>query len=199
MAWTEYNRIAYVAFHYNLREGRLFADKNLREAIELCVDKEETVAAATGGTGAPIYSPITPSMWAYEPNLGPPARDVNAAQELIEEAGWTMGDDGIYRKGDERLATIVHVRDDQRQWIRFIELLAVQVADCGIEITPEPIPRDDWAVALDWPLMVAGVDEQWDATLGGWVNTPDPDFSGIFHSSTITTPDQPFRPQLHGV
>jgi len=198
VAWTEYNRNAYVALHYNLREGRLFADKNLREAVELCVDKEETVAAATGGTGAPIYSPITPSMWAYEPSLGPPPRDVNGAQQLIEEAGWTMGDDGIYHKGDERLATIVHVRDDQQQWIRFIELLAVQVADCGIEITPEPVPLDDWAVALDWPLMVAGVDEPWDATLGGWVNTPDPDFSGIFHSSSITTSTNPSGPNYMG-
>ena len=73
VAWTEYNRNAYVAFHYNLREGSLFADKNLREAVELCMDKEETVAAATGGTGAPIYSPISPSMWAYEPTWAAPA------------------------------------------------------------------------------------------------------------------------------
>ena len=103
-----------------------------------------------------------------------------------------MGDDGIYHKGDERLATIVHVRDDQRQWIRFIELLAVQVADCGIEITPGAGPTGQIGRALDWPLKVAGVDERWDATLGGWINAPDPDFSGIFHSSSITTPTNPF-------
>ena len=192
VAWAEYNRTAYVAFHYNLREGRLFADPNLREAIELCVDKEETVAAATGGTGAAIYSPITPTMWAYEPNLQVPERDVAAARQRIEESGWTMGDDGVYRKGEQRLATVVHTRDDQPQWIRFVELLAVQVADCGIEITTELVPRGDWAVALDWPLMVAGADEQWDAIMGGWILGPDPDLSGIFHSRQITTEDNPF-------
>lgn len=191
VAWANYNRDAYVAFHYNLREGRLFADPNLREAIELCVDKEETVAAATGGTGAPIYSPITPAMWAYEPNLERPERDVNAARARIEDSGWAMGDDGIYHKREQRLATVVHVRDDQQQWIRFVELLAVQVADCGIEITPQLVPLDDFFVALDWPLMVRGVDQQWDAVLSGWINTPDPDFSGIFHSRAITTPSKP--------
>jgi ABC-type transport system substrate-binding protein len=191
VAWVEYLRLGYTGLHYNLREGRLFADQNLREAIELCVDKEETVAAATGGTGAPIYSPISPSMWAYEPNLEVPERDVAAARERIEESGWTMGDDGIYHKGEQRLATVLHVRDDQQQWIRFVELLAVQVADCGIEITPQQVPFDDFIVALDWPLEVAGVDEQWDAVLAGWITSPDPDFSGIFHSREITTPSKP--------
>ncbi len=134
---VEYNRLGYIGLHYNLREGRLFADRNLREAIELCVDKGETVAAATGGTGAPIYSPIVPSMWAYQPDLDKPERDVEAARELIEEAGWVMGDDGIYHKEERRLATTLHVRDDQQQWVRFAELLAVQVEDCGIEIVPQ--------------------------------------------------------------
>ena len=191
VTWAQYNRDAYVAFHYNLREGRLFADPNLREALELCVDKEETVAAATGGTGAPIYSPITPAMWAYEPNLERPERDIDAARERIEDSGWTMGDDGTYRKGEQRLATVLHVRDDEQQWIRFVELLAVQVADCGIEITPQPVPLDDFFVALDWPLMVRGVDQQWDAVLAAWITSPDPDFSAIFHSRSITTPSSP--------
>lgn len=191
VASVEYHRLGYVALHYNLREGRLFADGNLREAVELCVDKEETVAAATGGTGAPIYSPITPTMWAYQSDLERPERDVAAARERIEESGWTMGDDGIYQKGGQRLATISHVRDDQQQWIRFLELLAVQVADCGVEITPQQVPRDDYAVALDWPLQVAGVDHQWDALMSGWITTADPDFALIFHSRNITTPSNP--------
>ena len=144
VALAEYPRLGYVALMYNLREGRLLADANLREAVELCVDKEETVAAATGGTGAPIYSPITPTMWAYQSDLERPERDVAAARERIEESGWTMGDDGIYQKDGRRLATVTHVRDDQQQWIRFLELVAVQVADCGIEVTPQQVPREDY-------------------------------------------------------
>ena len=188
---AEYHRLAYVGLFYNLREGRLFADRNLREAIELCVDKDETVAAATGGTGAPIYSAVVPAMWAYNVDLERPQRDVEAATDRIEESGWTMGDDGVYHMGDQRLATVLYVRDNQPQWVRFAELLAVQVADCGIEITPQPVPFDDWAAALEWPLTIPGADQPWDATLAGWVLTADPDPIEVFHSGAITTPSNP--------
>ena len=89
-----------------------------------------------------------------------------------------MGDDGIYHKGEQRLATIVPVRDDQPQWIRFVQLLAVQVADCGIEIIPRAdVPRDDWAVALDWPLKVPPAPTNRGMRFSaGWTSTPDPDF-----------------------
>ena len=189
--WAEYTRLAYTGLHYNLRDGRLFADENLREAIELCIDKDETVAAATGGTGVSIYSSLSPGIWAYEPDLPRPVRDTARAMELIEESGWTKGDDGVYRQGDRRLETILHVRDDQPQFIRFVELLAIQVADCGIDLTPVPVPIDHITVALDWPLTVPGSDEQWDVLLTGWLTTPDPDFVEIFHSRAITTEENP--------
>ena len=50
--WVEYARFGFYALHYNLREGRLFEDPNLREAMELCIDKDETVAAATRRPGS---------------------------------------------------------------------------------------------------------------------------------------------------
>ncbi len=191
LAWAEYNRLSFTALHYNLREGRLFADRNLREAVELCIDKDQTVAAATGGEGVSIYSPIVPSMWAFEPDLPKPTRDTGKGRELIEASGWTLGDDGIYRKGNKRLTTMVPVNEGRPQQVRFLELLAFQVADCGIEIVPQPLPRDDFFGALNWPLRSPGEDQPWDAVFSGWLTTTDPDFYAIFHSSVIATPDNP--------
>jgi peptide/nickel transport system substrate-binding protein len=159
--------------------------------MELCIDKEETVAAATGGQGAPIYSPISPSVWTYEPGLRAPVRDPDAARQLIEESGWTAGDDGIYRRGDERLATAVPVRDNP-QWIRFVELLAVQVRDCGIELTLQPMDFPDLVATVEWPLIAPGADEQWDALFSAWITTPDPDATDLFHSRAVVTASNPF-------
>ena len=191
LAWAEYNLLSYTALHYNLREGRLFEDRNLREAMELCMDKDETVAAATGGEGVSIYSPIIPSMWAFEPDLPRPTRDTDRGRELIEASGWTLGDDGIYRKGNQRLTTMVPVNEGRPQQVRFLELLAFQVADCGIEIMPQPMPFDDFFAALDWPLVPPGADQPWDAVFSAWLTSSDPDFYPIFHSSVIATPDNP--------
>jgi len=191
VAWVEYNALGFFGLHYNLREGRLFADPNLRAAVERCVDKDETVAAATGGEGVSIYSPITPSMWAFEADLPRLPRDVAGGRELIEASGWTRGDDGIYRIGERRLATTVPVWESRPDFLRFLELLAVQVEDCGIEIVPQPMSYDDLVAAIEWPLRPPGADQQWDAVFSGWGTGPDPDPSFIFDSSAIVTESNP--------
>jgi len=185
--WVEYNALGFFGLHYNLRERRLFADPNLREAMERCVDKDETVAAATGGEGVPIYSPITPSMWAYEADVPRLPRDVAAGRELIEASGWTLGDDGVYHIGEQRLATTVPVWNSRPDFLRFLALLAVQVEDCGIEIVPQPMSYDDLVSTIEWPLRPPGADQQWDAVFAGWGTGPDPDPSFIFDSRAIVT------------
>jgi ABC-type transport system substrate-binding protein len=191
VVWVEYNQLSYFDLEYNLREGRLFADPNLREAIEVCIDKDETVAAATGGDGVPIYSPISPSMWAFEPDLPRPERNVESGRALIEASGWTRGPDGIYETGDRRLSTTVPVLQDLPEAVRFVELLAFQVRDCGIELIPRPMPLDDLITAVTWPLIPPGADQPWDAVFAGWFSTADPDFSSIYDSSAIATASNP--------
>ena len=187
---TEYHDFFWWGLHYNLRDGRLFADKNLRAAMELCINKDETVAAATGGGGVPIYSPISPAVWAFEPDLPRPARDVQTGRQLIEASGWELGDDGIYRQGERRLATTVpmfHVAGV----LRFAELLAVQVADCGIEVVPRPVSFDEMVEGLTWPLVPPGADQPADAWLFGWFSGADPDSLDIFHSDAIADESDP--------
>ncbi|MDQ3880824.1 MAG: ABC transporter substrate-binding protein, partial [Chloroflexota bacterium] len=58
---AEFDGPAFSFLAFNLREGRLFADRNLRTALELCIDKPATVDAASEDEGAVIYSPIEPA------------------------------------------------------------------------------------------------------------------------------------------
>ena len=190
VVWARYNQLGWLGLTYNMREGQLFADPNLRQAMELCVDKEETVAAATGGLAAPIYSPISPSMWAFEPDLPRPGRDTVAGRALIEASGWTLGNDGIYRMGDRRLATTVPASDSP-QALRFLELLAVQVRDCGMEITPRLLQFEDLVTTIEWPLLPPGDDQQWDAVFGGMLTTADPDPWFPFHTNELVTEENP--------
>jgi ABC-type transport system substrate-binding protein len=187
---TEYHAFSFRGLHYNLRDGRLFADRDLRAAMELCIDKEETVAAATGGSGVPVYSPISPAVWAFEPDLPHPVRDVEAGRQLIEASGWSLGADGIYRQGERRLATTVPVFNDPAL-VRFAELLAVQVADCGIEFVPRPMSFEELGVALTWPLIPPGADQPADAWLYGWFTGPDPDTFPVFRSDAIASESNP--------
>ena len=182
---------AYFFLAYNVRDGMLFADRNLREAVELCIDKPATVATATGGAGDVLYSHVDPISWAYQPDLPRSERDVDAARQLIEASGWSEGDDGIYARDGRRLATDVLVSGDFAVRITFMDLVAEQVRDCGIELTV--IPADSETVLgplTQFPHIPGGYDEPFEAAFIGWVHGFDP-HDPLFHSRSATSAEQP--------
>jgi peptide/nickel transport system substrate-binding protein len=165
----------YYLLAYNLRDGMLFADRNLRAAVELCIDKPATVDAATDGRGDAIYSPIEPASWAYQPDLVRPERDVDEARRLIESSGWTEGNDGIYQRDGERLAADVFVSSIEAARIEFMDLVAAQVRDCGVELTVIPADQDTVLGPLfEFPHIPAGYEEPFEAVFLGFGRGFDP-------------------------
>ena len=96
-------RMQYYA--YNL-ERPLFADRRVRQALFIALDRESLVADVFGPSGGLVdkgtQPPIAP---AYAPDrvADPFAYDPDRARELLEEAGWvdTNGDGTIDKNGDE--------------------------------------------------------------------------------------------------
>jgi len=158
----------YYLLAYNLRDGMLFSDGNLRAAVELCIDKPATVDAATNGTGDVVYSPIEPGSWAYEPDLVRPERDVDEARRLIESSGWTEGSDGIYQRDGERVAADVFVSNIEAARVEFMDVVAAQVAECGIELNVIPADQDTVLRPLfEYPHIPAGYEEPFEAVFLG--------------------------------
>jgi ABC-type transport system substrate-binding protein len=182
---------AYFMLAYNLREGMLFSDPNLRAAVELCIDKPATVDAATDGRGDVLYSPIDPISWAYQPDLPRPERDVDAARRLIEASGWTSGNDGIYTRDGRRLATDVFTSGDDAQRVEFMDLVAEQVLDCGIELTVIPADTDTVLGPLGtYPHIPGGYEEPFEAVFLGWTHGIDP-HDELWHSRTASSAERP--------
>lgn len=188
----------YFMLTYNLREGMLFADVALRTAVELCIDKTSTVESATDGTGDVIYSPIDPISWAYQPDLAPVERNVTEARRLIETAGWAEDEDGIYERDGVRLATEVYVRGDDAPRVAFMDLVAAQVRDCGIEFTVVPADLETVLFPLaEYPHVPAGHDTPFQALFIGWLHGYDP-HDRLWSSSTVTSEEQPFEDNFMG-
>jgi ABC-type transport system substrate-binding protein len=186
---------------YNLRDGALFADARLREAVELCIDKMETVAAATRGQYLSIESPILPSSWAYEKLLEAPRRNVGRARELIEEAGWNLAADGIYVKSGVRLSADVPTRRNRPDRLTFLALVGDQVKDCGMEISP--LETDDMGDVFDWPQNEPGTRHHWDLTFNGQISSGGPDDpandDSVFRSGDITSFEKPDGDNMVGL
>jgi peptide/nickel transport system substrate-binding protein len=188
-----YPDFGYYGLQFNLRPGRLFADKAVRQAMAYCIDKDLTVEAATEGLGVPIYADIPPASWAYNPDVPKYEYDVEKANQNLDEAGWTMGDDGVRVNADgKRLETHILLRAGKPDRTRFMQLAADQIKDCGFNLTLE---EADFASVLlpglEWPLVMAGQDEQWDAYFGGWGTSYDPDPYSLWHSSLCLDENQP--------
>jgi ABC-type transport system substrate-binding protein len=181
----------YAAMVYNVRPGQLFADLRLRQAVELCVNKPAAVAAATEGRGVPAYADVAPGTWAYDAKLPRPERDVQAARQLIESAGWTAGADGIYQKSGQPLAATIYVRTDATDRIKLAQLIRSEVRDCGMDLMPSQSAFDGGLRGIiQWPNFAPDTSKPFDLYLviegGGW----DP-LSHIFDPSAITTEAAP--------
>jgi ABC-type transport system substrate-binding protein len=166
---------AYEALQFNVRPGRLFADLALRKAMQLCIDLPRAVDAATGGTGIPVYSAVTPGTWADDPTLPKPARDTAAARALIEGAGWRLGADGVYAKDGVRLATEIVIRADDATRVKIADLIAHQARDCGMDLRSHPTKWDEiQATFFAYPYLVPGTDRPFDIYIGAFGGPTDP-------------------------
>jgi ABC-type transport system substrate-binding protein len=185
LALSEFPDFGYYYIGFNLKEGRLYADKALREAFAMCIDHDQTVSVATEGNGIPVYANVPPASWAFSTDLPPYTYDVASAKAKIEGAGWTLGADGVYAKGGVRLASDLYVRQGKPQRVRFASLAKDQLAECGIEIT---VKEADFATVL---LPLLSYPNNFETYLGGWGTSIDPDDYSIFHSSKCTTKENP--------
>lgn len=83
--------LVYIAFNY-----RRYNDTSLFEAINYAIDRSEIIKIAAGGYGIPVYT-ILNKEWHNDfanPNIVY-KYDPNRAAQILEEAGWVPGPDGI--------------------------------------------------------------------------------------------------------
>ena len=138
-------------------EGRtvgndLTSDVLVRRAINIGVDRQEMIDNVLNGYGTPAYSICDQMPWYNE--ASEVEYDPEAAAELLDEAGWTMGDDGIREKDGVKaeLNLLYATGDSVRQ------ALAADFADhlgkLGISCTIEGVGWDTaYARALSEPLI----------------------------------------------
>jgi peptide/nickel transport system substrate-binding protein len=110
---------------------------------------------------------------------------------MIESSGWSRGEDGIYERDGHRLATKVYVSAADAQRVEFMDLVAAQVRDCGIELDVVPAdPQTVLAPLFEYPHIPAGQEEPFDAVFVQWGHTFDP-HDPTWHSRSISSEQQP--------
>ncbi|GJM73920.1 hypothetical protein HMSSN036_61360 [Paenibacillus macerans] len=79
-------------------------DKKVRQALTYGLDRQSIYVDANQGAGQVANIPASPISWAYtEEGINDYAYDADKANKLLDEAGWTKGQDGIREKNGKKL------------------------------------------------------------------------------------------------
>lgn len=143
-------------------------DVNVRRAINIGIDREEMIGNVLNGYGTAAYSVCDKMPWYND--AAQVEYDPEKAAELLEEAGWVLGEDGIRRKDGREAAFALEYSagDSVRQALA--EDTANQLARLGIKVTVKGV---SWDVAYD--------DAQSQALMWGWGAHTPMELYNIYH------------------
>jgi peptide/nickel transport system substrate-binding protein len=125
----------------------VLADAKVRQAIELAIDKKAIVDKLLFGKTT-VANSVIPLGW-YAPKLSPSEFNPSKAKQLLDEAGWTPGPDGIRQKNGVRAhlsygtTTGDQLREQTQQVIQ--EMLKNVGIELEIKNTPSAVLLGSWA------------------------------------------------------
>jgi peptide/nickel transport system substrate-binding protein len=150
-----------------------FSDKRVRQAMAYALDHKEMMEEICYG----IYQPCTgiyhPTAWmAPQPSPEPYQQDLDKAEQLLDEAGWTDSDgDGIRdkeidgEKVDFEFSLILGEGSPTGE--RIAVLLSENLSQIGIECRPQP---------MEFTVMQQRArDHEFQAMMAGWGTGVDPE------------------------
>ncbi len=122
------NHLLYV----NKLEGRVTAEKAVREAINFAIDREAYVDVVLDGNGDPGRWMAPESVLGSSADLVKPVgRDLDRSRKVLDDAGWKPGADGIRERDGKKLS----VRLLGQQEVPESGLLVIQanLKDIGVD------------------------------------------------------------------
>jgi peptide/nickel transport system substrate-binding protein len=180
----EYPDLSFYDVRFNDRPTHLFGDRLVRQAFAYAIDKEAAVRTATGGHGTTLWGDIAPESWAFDPSAPVKYKpDLTRARQMMQQAGWVVGADGIAAKGATRFSTKFYVRNDAPNRVMAVGIISAKARAIGMDLQPAPVPFYNPADKSSFfdPLKKG----EYDLAFTGFGSGPDPDPFEIFDSSQL--------------
>jgi peptide/nickel transport system substrate-binding protein len=169
------NSNIWVYFGTNVATERgqmLFGDKNVRHALSYGFDRESIAVDLMEGTVEVADTPITPSSPYHNPDVPKYPYDPEKAKQLLDEAGWTVGDDGIREKDGERFSFTMMNRMSRPERVAIAQVIQAQLKEIGVEVLFEDMENAAW--------IEKWLSTDWEAIVGGWIIPADPSLTALY-------------------
>jgi len=154
------------------RTKKLFGDVKVRQAIYHAIDRDAIAEQLMEGTVTVVNGPYNPnSVWVNN-DVKVYDYDVEKAKQMLDEAGWVVGADGIREKDGEKFSFTIMNRAGRQDRIAVAQVIQAQLKEIGIDVQFESLEAAAWT--NQWRTGV------WEAIVSGWFLPSDPSITAIY-------------------
>jgi peptide/nickel transport system substrate-binding protein len=156
----------------------LFADKRVRRALTMAIDRDLIVSTLLHGCGRVIDGPILPFLWAHDPDVPSIPFDPEGAERLLAEAGWIDRDgDGWLDKDGRTFEFTMKTNENNELRKDIVVIVQEMLARVGIKLHPE---------TLEFTVFIEQTNrKEFEADCHGWRQGVKVDLTSIWHSRAI--------------
>jgi len=161
-------------------DDKLLADRRVRRALALALDRPAIITAKLGGLAVPATGLLPPSHWAYWGDVPRWDHDLAAAKRLLDEAGYPDPDGD----GPRPRFHLVYKTSADAFRVAIARVIAAQLAEVGIAVEVRSFEFATFFADVKKGAYQIATMQTTDIT--------EPDFYFMyFHSSWIPTPANP--------
>lgn len=164
-------------FDFNL-DNTLFQDIKVRQAIALGIDKQALIVNVLKKSASPAVGDQSPLSWGYNPAAQQVVRDTGAARDLLYQAGWKEGTDGIFAKDGRKLAFSLSVPTGSKTREAVAQAISNQLKEVGIQVDVKMV---DGKVFFGDLLK----NHRFETAMYAWVAGVDPNNFNLWNSKSI--------------
>lgn len=150
----------YRGIMYNFNNDLWKNNPELPKILSYAVDRQAIIDSVLLGHGQIAYSPLQAGPYRNEA-IEKYDYDPQKAEALLQEAGWSKGEDGIYTKDGQKLQFTINCSQGDQVRVDMANICAQNFGEIGVKVTVESPAEIDWAGQ--------------DAFLIGWGSPFDPD------------------------
>lgn len=138
----------------------ILSDAKVRAALSAAVGRQEIIKSILHNEAQPLVVPALPQQLPVADSYKIPAKDVDSAKQLLEDAGWKQ-DGGEFRKkdGKDLRLTLVTAQTDDYQAVS--ERLARQLAEVGVGVEIRSVDvttlQRSYITPRDYDLLLYGL------------------------------------------
>ena len=145
---------------YNFNNDLWKKNRELPAILSCAIDRQGIIDSVLLGHGQAAYSPLQMGPYNNE-NIRRYDYDPARAEQLLQEAGWTKGEDGIYEKDGQKLEFTINCSQGDQVRVDMANICAQNLGEIGVKVAVESPAETDWAGQ--------------EAFLIGWGSPFDPD------------------------